>query len=87
MIKNFDMLLNESMSLGPKRVAVAAADDKETITAVIEARNIGVAEPILIGNKEWIDLIFERLDEDARKFEVIHEKDPVNAAAIAADVI
>lgn len=87
MIKDFDMLLNESVSLGPKRVAVAAADDRETITAVIEARNIGIAEPILIGNREWIEFIFERLEEGSRDFEVIHEKDPANAASIAADVI
>jgi phosphate butyryltransferase len=87
MIKDFDMLLNESVSLGPKRVAVAAADDRETITAVIEARTIGIAEPILIGNREWIDLIFQRLEESARNFEIIHEKDPSNAASIAADII
>jgi len=87
MIKDFNMLINESVSLGPKRVAVAAADDRETITAVIEARKIGIAEPVLIGNREWIDLIFERLEESARNIEIIHEKDPVNAATIAADVI
>jgi phosphate butyryltransferase len=87
MIKDFDMLLSESVSLGPKRVAVAAADDRETLTAVIEARNIGIAEPILIGNREWIELIFERLEESARNFEVIHEKDPSLAASIAADII
>lgn len=87
MIRDFDMLLDESVSLGPKRVAVAAADDRETIMAVIEARTIGIAEPVLVGNREWIDLIFERLEESARNFEVIHEKDPANAASIAADLI
>jgi phosphate butyryltransferase len=86
MINDFEMLVNASVSAGPRRVSVAAADDRETLRAIVEAARIGMAEPILVGNREWIEIILDGLDEAIGDFNVIHENDTVKAAAAAADL-
>ena len=55
---NFEQLVDmarASMSgKRPPRIAVCAAEDKSSIVAMAEAQRVGLAEPILIGNKEEI---------------------------------
>jgi len=87
MINDLGTLLSASVSAGPRRVSVAAADDRETLCAIVEAARIGVAEPILVGNSEWIKIILDGLGEDIEKFSVVHENDSLRAAAAAADLV
>ncbi len=75
-------LLRESVT-----ISVAAADENETLHAVAEASKIGLANSILVGNREWIEVILEKLGIPAGTFEVIHEKDSVKAATVAAQVV
>ena len=51
MIKNFEALLKRTVATGSRRVAVAAANDTETLAAVTQARAMGISEPLLVGNK------------------------------------
>ena len=57
MVRGFNELLKEAASVGPKRIAVAAANDSQTITACVDAAKRGVADSILVGDREWIALI------------------------------
>ncbi len=84
MIKNFKKLMESAAAGGPKTVSVAAADDNETLHAVIEASNRGLVKSILVGNREWIEVILEKEGFPAGTFEIIHEKDSVRASALAA---
>lgn len=87
MVRNFDELLKAAASVGPKRIAVAAANDAQTITACLDAAKRGVADSILVGDREWIALILEKIGVDAGKFEVRHEPDPVKASEAAVHAV
>jgi len=53
-IKNFDELITEAKRVGPKRVAIAGADEHEVIMAARDATQQGIAKCILVGNGEKI---------------------------------
>lgn len=57
-----------------KRIAVAVAEDDNTIGALIEAKWAGFAEPILIGNQQKIELLLKAENIDPALFEIV----PVN---------
>jgi phosphate butyryltransferase len=77
MIRNFEELIAAAKKRGPKRVAVACGDDVVSIEAAREAKNIGLADFILVGNREKIEKItkdFEILDirdEEAAVMEAV----------------
>jgi phosphate butyryltransferase len=53
-ITNFAELRIRAQPLGPKRVAVVAADDEVALTAADGALHLGIAVPVLIGNERKI---------------------------------
>jgi phosphate butyryltransferase len=87
MIRSMEGLLNAATEEGPARVSVAAADDRETLAAVIEASRRKITDPILVGNREWIDHYCRIFGKTTEAFEVIHEKDAAKAAALASEVV
>ena len=46
-----------------KRMAVAVANDYHTLEAAIEARQAGLAKPVLVGDKVEISAILDKLGE------------------------
>ncbi|MFC7222477.1 NADP-dependent malic enzyme [Halalkalicoccus sp. GCM10025322] len=52
------VVLNKAKS-DPKRVALAEGDDEKTIRAAFQMREEGIAEPLLIGNREEIEATVE----------------------------
>jgi phosphate butyryltransferase len=57
---------------GPKRVAVAAAEDDHVLEAVHEARLEGMIHPILFGDETRIKAIAEEAGIDPARFEIVH---------------
>jgi phosphate butyryltransferase len=53
-ITNFAELRRRAQPLGPKRVAIVAADDEVALTAADGALHLGIAIPVLIGNERKI---------------------------------
>ena len=53
-ITNFAELRRRAQPLGPKRVAVVAAEDEVALTAADGALHLGIAVPVLIGNERKI---------------------------------
>ncbi len=53
-IRSFDGLRSAARPLGPRKVAVVAADDEVALTAADGALRFGIAIPVLIGNEEKI---------------------------------
>lgn len=53
-IPNFTELRRHAKPLGPRRIAVVAADDEVALTAADGALGLGIAVPVLIGNEEKI---------------------------------
>ena len=53
-IRNFEELRSRARQLGPKRVAVVAADDEIALTAADGALRLEIAMPVLIGDERKI---------------------------------
>ncbi len=87
MITSFEGLIQAAAESGPKRVAVAAANNRETISAVIESRLKGVAEPVLIGDRPSMEFELKEMGYRLDDFEVIAEDDPVRSADRAVKLV
>ncbi len=82
-VRNFEKLLETAASLGPRRIAVAAANDAQTVSACVEARKLAVADSTLVGDEEWIRLMLKRIGVEPGSFEIEHRPDPVEASEAA----
>jgi phosphate butyryltransferase len=87
MIHDFSGLMDTAVRGGLATVAVAAADEMETLHAVVEASKTGLAKSILAGDREWMEVMLEKLDARTESFEIVHEKDSVKAAGLAARAV
>lgn len=87
MIRGFKDVLELAKKKGPKTVSVAVAQDKEVLSAVKEANDLGVAKAILVGDKDEIIRIAKQIDMDIDKFEIIDEKDLAEASRKAVEQV
>ncbi|RKD30001.1 phosphate butyryltransferase [Thermohalobacter berrensis] len=75
MIRGFKDVLNLAKKKGPKTISVAMANDKEVLLAVNEAKKLGIADAILVGDKDEIVNLAKEIDMDIDQFEIVDEKD------------
>ncbi|PLX21609.1 MAG: phosphate acetyltransferase [Marinilabiliales bacterium] len=70
-----------------KRIAVAVAEDENTIKALIEAKEKGFADPILIGNKSKIADVLAGANAKAEDYKIMDVPDHENAAKEAVRMV
>ncbi|MBA1335724.1 MAG: Branched-chain phosphotransacylase [Firmicutes bacterium] len=87
MIKKFDELIQKAKQQRTMRLAVAAAEDDEVLKAVDGALELGLVEPILVGNKKEIAELAKSLDIDITRFEVIDQPDFEGSAREAVSLV
>jgi len=87
MIKAFDEIVKYAQEKGPKTLAVAVAQDAEVLNAVNSAKDLGIAEAILVGDKEEIEKAAASCGVDVAKFTIIDEKDKAEACKKAVSLI
>ena len=75
MSKNFDDLLSRVKKKKKKKVSVAVAQDEPVLEAIKAAKEQGIADAILVGDKNKIKEIADSIGMDITQFEVIHEPD------------
>lgn len=75
--EEFKRIVDKAKAAGPKRVAVAGADNENILKGVFAAQEEGIAEPILIGSFRKIKAILDDLDLSDRSFDF----QPVHADA------
>jgi phosphate butyryltransferase len=80
LISNFDELLKVAIERGPKKVAVACAEDEEILKALKYAYEKKIVEPILVGNLEKIKAITEAIGFNISNLET-HDLKTMEAAA------
>lgn len=85
-ITSFDELLKTVQQGETKRLAVAAAQGREILTAVGKAAEMGVVEPILLGDGEEMARIAYEAGVDISGFEKVEERDPFIAASKAIEL-
>lgn len=83
MIKSFDEIIGKVKSQAIKTVAVAVAQDEPVLEAIRDAKKSGIANAILVGDKEEIISIGKKIGMNMDDFQIIDEKN-VNAAALTA---
>ncbi|MEW9095619.1 MAG: phosphate butyryltransferase [Clostridiaceae bacterium] len=87
MLKNFDEILERVKSQKTKKVAVAVAQDKPVLEAIRDAKDKGLADAVLVGDKDEIEAIGKEIGMDLTKFEIIHESDMKKAALKAVELV
>lgn len=84
---NFDELvakLREQPVL--KKVALVAAQDPNSLEALINAHEEGIVEPILVGDKARVEEMLAQLDFQG-DFEILHAPDEEEAARLAVELV
>lgn len=87
MTKGFDDLLKKVSECSKKTVAVAVAEDAPVLEAIKAAKEQGIADAILVGNKAKMEEIAATLDMDLSQYEVINEEDNIQAALKAVSLV
>ena len=87
-INTFDELIDEVKKLKRRKVVVASAHNETALHAVIEAKKIGIADSILVGDEFKIKEIIKYLNYDnIIDFEIINEKDDIKAVERSIELI
>lgn len=83
MLNNLEQVFELGRKKEPKRLAVAAAHDVETLKAITKANQEGLIKPILIGNQIKIKELLIEMNAELSDYEIINEPDNNEAAKLA----
>jgi len=91
-VSNFDELIqlvkkNNVKEGGKRKVAVMCADDEEVLAALIEARDSGIADSFLVGNKANILKVAEESKINLTGMDIINEPDVTKAGQICTGLV
>lgn len=86
-MKSLNDILNLAKKIGPKRLAVASAEDEEILLALEQARKEGMVEGILVGTKEKIEALARKNKIDLQKFEFEEQTDGFEASLTCCELI
>lgn len=87
MFHTLDELVTAAVKLGPARIAVAAGHDPDVIEALKQAKEIGLAEGIFIGDAEKIRALAGQVGLDIPADQIVHEPDEAAAARHAIGLV
>jgi phosphate butyryltransferase len=87
MIPTFTTMSEQIQAGGRKRIAVANAQDKDVLLSIDQAAQLGLAEPLLIGEPQAITDLLQQLDIAHDKYEIIAAPDEVEACHTAIRLI
>lgn len=86
-ITSFADLLDAAVEIGPRSIAIAAAEDEEILLAAQEAEKMGLADCILIGDRVRVRELAERCDIDISRMMIVHAADTQTAARKAMELV
>ena len=87
MSKNFDEILSKLKTADTKKMSVAVAQDTPVLEAVKVAKERGIVDSVLVGDKARIEEIAKEINMDLSQFEIIDEKDTTEAARKAVSLV
>lgn len=79
-ITNFAELIEAARRVGPKRIAIAAAHNREVLTSAEELQNLGITRAHLVGDERAIEALAQELNLTLSGMTIIHEPDTARAA-------
>lgn len=87
-LKDFQQVRDHIAALRrPRRAAVAGAADAHVIEAVLQARQLGIAQPLLIGNPKEIARQLEAQEANAQDFTILPAETPAACGEIAVEQV
>ena len=87
MAKTFSELLEMAKNIEKKKLSVAVAQDEEVLRAVKGAKDLGIADSILVGDADKINEIAANLGMDLSDYEIVDVKDPIEASLKAVSLV
>ena len=87
MVKSMQDMIELAKRSGKKRVAVAVAQDEDVLQSIHKAYNMEFIDVSLIGDKEKIFRIADKLEIDVSRYDIVKETDETKAARIAVDMV
>jgi len=86
MVKSMNEIIEYAKRQGRRKLAVAVAQDEDVLISVHQAYMKGLIDVCLVGDKEKIFEISDRLQIDISDFEIIKEADEIKAAKAAVEL-
>jgi phosphate butyryltransferase len=80
-------LLEAAKKTGRKRVALASAQEASALVALVSAWELGLAEPILVGDLAAVDAMGSELGLELSRFLKVQAENPAAAAAEAVRLV
>ncbi len=87
MLRSFQEVLDAARARGPATIAVAAAHDPDVIEALKRARELGLAEGILVGKGTEIRALAREGGLEVSDNQIVNETDPATAARQAIALV
>lgn len=86
-MKSFQEVLEKVKNNEMKKIAVAAAQDEPVLEAIRDAKACGLADAILVGDKDKIEAIADKIHLDLTGIEIVNEPDGTKAALKAVELV
>jgi phosphate butyryltransferase len=86
-MKTLNDILNLAKRIGPKKIAIASAEDFEILCALEQARKEKIVRGILVGDEKKISSLLVQAKMDEENFEIINETDSFKASLLCCDLI
>lgn len=86
-IKTFEELMKAAQEKGPLTVAIAAAHEQEILLAARDAEELGIADCVLVGDRQDIARIAGESGIDVKRMMIVHEPDSRLVARKAMELV
>jgi len=86
-LQNLDQIVELAKGRKTRRIAVAAAADEPVLKAVMQAYELGIANPVLVGDKAETEAICRKIGFEVSNIKIIDVKDPAEASLKAVKLI
>ncbi|GAA0734134.1 phosphate butyryltransferase [Clostridium oceanicum] len=87
MIKTFKEVVEKAKSQEKRTISVAVAQDEHVLEAVKDAKEQGLVNAVLVGDKEKILEIAKKINMNPEDYEIIDEKNNKKAALKAVEIV
>lgn len=87
MIKSLNELIGAAKAQSKMRLAVAAAEDADVLSAVVKAAEQGIVEPVLVGDSQAIGQLASELGLDISAYELIATQSLEESAKLAVSLV
>jgi phosphate butyryltransferase len=86
-MKSLNDILTLAKRVGPKKMAVAQAEDEEVLLALEQARKEKIVDVILVGSQDKIEKLATNNRIDIRQFEIRPEFDGFSSALLCCELV